>query len=71
YTCDEAFFTGTAVEITPIRSVDHRSVGDGRRGPVTRALQDSFFGLFDGSTPDRWGWLEPLDDSLAASADTA
>ncbi len=71
YTCDEAFFTGTAVEITPIRSVDHRTVGDGRRGPVTRALQDSFFGLFDGSTPDRFDWLEALDDSLVADADSA
>ncbi len=67
YTCDEAFFTGTAVEITPIRSVDHQPVGDGRRGPVTLALQDAFYGLFDGQTNDARSWLQPLDDSAAVA----
>jgi len=57
YIADEAFFTGTAVEITPIKSVDRIPVGSGRRGPVTEALQRAFFGLFSGETPDRWGWL--------------
>jgi branched-chain amino acid aminotransferase len=57
YTADEVFMTGTAAEITPVRSVDRKPVGSGRPGPVTRALQEAFFGLFDGSTEDRWGWL--------------
>lgn len=60
YLCDELFMCGTAAEITPIRSVDGRQVGEGRPGPVTRRMQELFFGLFDGSTPDRHGWLEPL-----------
>jgi branched-chain amino acid aminotransferase len=61
YLCDEVFMCGTAAEITPIRSVDGRQVGAGKAGPVTRRLQALFFGLFDGSTPDRYGWLEPVD----------
>ena len=60
YLCDELFMCGTAAEITPIRSVDGRAVGDGRVGPVTRQLQGLYFGLFDGSTPDRYGWLDRL-----------
>ena len=58
YTADEVFMTGTAAEITPVRSVDRKPVGDGRPGPLTRALQQAFFGLFDGRTVDRWGWLD-------------
>jgi branched-chain amino acid aminotransferase len=58
YLCDELFMCGTAAEITPIRSVDARQVGTGKPGPVTRRLQDLFFGLFDGKTPDKYGWLE-------------
>jgi len=58
YLCDELFMCGTAAEITPIRSVDGRQVGAGKPGPVTRQIQDLFFGLFDGRTPDRHGWLE-------------
>ena len=58
YLADEVFMCGTAAEITPIRSVDGRAVGEGRPGPVTRRLQDLFFGLFDGRTPDPHGWLE-------------
>lgn len=60
YIADEIFLTGTAAEITPVRSVDRLAVGSGTRGPVTRRLQDAFFGLFDGRTADQWGWLEPL-----------
>jgi len=60
YTADEVFMTGTAAEITPVRSVDRKPVGTGRPGPITRALQDAFFGLFDGRTDDRWGWLAPV-----------
>ena len=61
YLCDELFMCGTAAEITPIRSVDGREVGTGRPGPLTKRIQDLFFGLFDGSTPDKYGWLERLD----------
>lgn len=60
YLCDELFMCGTAAEITPIRSVDGRAVGDGKPGPLTRQIQQLFFGLFDGRTEDRYGWLEPL-----------
>jgi branched-chain amino acid aminotransferase len=60
YLCDELFMCGTAAEITPIRSVDGRQVGAGKPGPVTRKLQELFFGLFDGKTQDKYGWLEPL-----------
>ena len=60
-TCsDELFMCGTAAEITPIRSVDGRQVGAGKAGPVTRRVQDLSFGLFDGNTPDKRGWLEAL-----------
>ncbi|WP_345785872.1 branched-chain amino acid transaminase [Arenimonas sp.] len=65
YFADEIFMTGTAAEITPVRSVDRKLVGNGQPGPVTRALQKAFFGLFDGSTADRWGWLTPI--SVAAT----
>jgi branched-chain amino acid aminotransferase len=57
YSADEVFFTGTAAEITPVRSVDGLSVGDGRRGPVTAELQDRFFAITSGAAPDPWGWL--------------
>lgn len=60
YLCDELFMCGTAAELTPIRSVDGRQVGSGKAGPVTRQLQDLFFGLFDGRTPDTHGWLDPV-----------
>jgi branched-chain amino acid aminotransferase len=58
YLCDELFMCGTAAEITPIRSVDGRQVGTGKPGPVTRRIQDLYFGLFDGRTADVHGWLE-------------
>ena len=58
YLCDELFMCGTAAEITPIRSVDGRQVGAGKRGPLTERIQDMFFGLFSGKTPDTYGWLE-------------
>ncbi len=58
YLCDELFMCGTAAEITPIRSVDGRVIGEGVAGPLTRQMQKLFFGLFDGSTPDEQGWLE-------------
>ena len=61
YLCDELFMCGTAAEITPIRSVDGRQVGAGHAGPVTRRIQELFFGLFNGKTADKHGWLEMLD----------
>ncbi len=61
YIADEAFFVGTAVEITPIRSVDKIVVGDGKRGPVTETIQRRFFDLINGSVPDTHGWLKHLD----------
>ncbi len=57
YIADEVFFSGTAAEITPIRSVDRITVGKGRRGPVAEALQHEFFGIIDGKKPDEHGWL--------------
>jgi branched-chain amino acid aminotransferase len=68
YSADEVFMTGTAAEITPIRSVDRKAIGAGKPGPITRALQDAFFGLFDGRTVDRWGWLTPVAQSLEIAA---
>jgi branched-chain amino acid aminotransferase len=61
YFADEVFLTGTAAEITPVRSVDRIQVGSGSRGPVTEVLQERFFGLFSGRTWDAWGWLQPLE----------
>lgn len=60
YLADEVFMCGTAAEITPIRSVDGKPVGSGQPGPLTRRMQTLFFGLFDGKTPDKYHWLEPV-----------
>lgn len=68
YLADEIFLTGTAAEITPVRSVDHIKIGAGKRGPVTEALQSAFFGLFSGKTPDKWGWLEPCGSARQGAA---
>jgi branched-chain amino acid aminotransferase len=57
YVADEIFFTGTAAEITPVRSVDHVPVGSGSRGPITKQIQDMFFAVVSGQVPDRHGWL--------------
>jgi branched-chain amino acid aminotransferase len=65
YVCDEAFFCGTAVEITPIRSVDRIPVGSGRRGPVTSALQERFFGILHGTVPDTHRWLTPVPSAVS------
>jgi branched-chain amino acid aminotransferase len=61
YVADEVFFVGTAVEVTPIRSVDRITVGRGRRGPVTEALQQRFFQIVRGDAPDTHGWLQFVD----------
>lgn len=68
YLADELFFTGTAAEITPIRSVDGIRVGEGHRGPVTEKLQSAFFGLFSGDTEDTAGWLERVEKPRVAAA---
>jgi branched-chain amino acid aminotransferase len=60
YAADEVFMTGTAAEVTPVNQIDHMTIGEGGCGPVTRRLQDAFFGLFNGTTADQWGWLEPV-----------
>ena len=62
YLADEAFFTGTAAEITPIRSIDSIPVGEGRRGPVTAHLQEQFFGIARGELEDRFGWMTLVKD---------
>jgi branched-chain amino acid aminotransferase len=66
YIADEVFFSGTAAEITPIRSVDRVLVGKGRRGPVAEKLQKEFFGIISGAKPDRHGWLTPVHVHAAA-----
>jgi len=60
YAADEILMTGTAAEVTPVRQVDHMTIGNGGCGPITKKLQDVFFGLFNGQTSDNWGWLEPI-----------
>jgi len=60
YIADEAFFTGTAAEITPIRSVDKISVGKGVTGAITKAIQKEFYGIVRGEKADRFGWLTPV-----------
>jgi branched-chain amino acid aminotransferase len=57
---DEAFLTGTAIEITPIREVDGRAIGAGARGPVTEAIQKTFFGAVAGRKPEYRHWLHPV-----------
>jgi branched-chain amino acid aminotransferase len=64
YIADEAFFTGTAAEVTPIRSVDRVTIGSGKRGPVTRQIQDAFFALVEGRAADRYGWLTYINPAM-------
>ncbi len=71
YLADEVFFSGTAVEITPITSVDRIVVGTGERGPVTRAIQEAFFGIVKGEQPDRHRWLTALPKAAPAAAGAA
>ena len=60
YMCDEFFMTGTAAEITPVRSLDERIIGDGRRGPITKVLQEAFFEAARGNDPRYVHWLTPV-----------
>lgn len=57
YLADEVFFTGTAAEVTPIRSIDHRSIGIGKRGPITEEIQKTFFEIVEAKRDDEFGWL--------------
>ena len=68
YIADEVFFVGTAVEVTPIRSVDRVTVGRGRRGPITEALQQRFFQIVKGEAPDTHGWLQPVNTPATATS---
>jgi branched-chain amino acid aminotransferase len=60
YCADEAFFTGTAAEVTPIRELDDRTIGEGRRGPITETIQTSFFDAVSGKAPKYQSWLSPI-----------
>lgn len=66
YIADEVFMSGTAAEITPIRSVDGIQIGTGTCGPITKKLQQIFFDLFTGITKDQWGWLDPIYQKITA-----
>jgi branched-chain amino acid aminotransferase len=66
YTCDEAFFTGTAAEVTPLRSIDRITIGAGKCGPVTRRVQEEFFAILTGAKPDRHNWLTPVSVPVSA-----
>jgi branched-chain amino acid aminotransferase len=65
YIADEAFFTGTAAEVTPIREVDGRQIGAGRRGPITTKIQKAFFDLVNGKNRRYQQWLTPVYDGKA------
>jgi branched-chain amino acid aminotransferase len=62
YICDEAFFTGTAAEVVPIRELDSRPIGEGRRGPITEKLQAIYFEAVRGQQPRYANWLTPVAD---------
>lgn len=66
YIADEIFFTGTAAEVTPIRTVDRITIGKGKRGPITEQLQKEFFGIVEGKKPDQLGWLTPVAQPVGA-----
>jgi branched-chain amino acid aminotransferase len=68
YIADEVFFVGTATEVSPVRSIDRYKIGDGRRGPITKQLQDEFFAIAEGHKPDRHGWLTPVNVPVTATA---
>ena len=65
YIADEVFFCGTAVEVTPIRSVDRVQIGSGKRGPITEMIQKRFFAIVEGTAADEFGWLTPVPVAVA------
>jgi branched-chain amino acid aminotransferase len=71
YIADEVFFVGTAVEVTPISSIDKITIGSGSRGPVTEAIQGAFFDIITGEAPDTRGWLTFVYDHQDASPEAA
>jgi branched-chain amino acid aminotransferase len=60
YIADEVFFTGSAAEVSPIRSIDRIVIGDGKPGQITKKIADEFFGIANGLKADRFGWLTPV-----------
>jgi branched-chain amino acid aminotransferase len=67
YVADEVFFTGTAAEVTPIRSIDRITIGAGQRGPVTERIQKEYFAYIQGEIPDRYNWLTPVYQQRTAT----
>ena len=67
YISDEVFFTGTAAEVSPIRSIDRIVIGDGKPGEITKSIADEFFGIANGLKPDRFGWLTPVKVKVQAA----
>jgi branched-chain amino acid aminotransferase len=65
YIADEVFFSGTAAEVQPIRSIDRIMIGDGSTGEITKKIADEFFGIANGLKPDRFGWLTPVKVTAA------
>jgi branched-chain amino acid aminotransferase len=68
YIADEVFLSGTAAEITPVRSVDRIKVGAGERGAITKRIQEEFFAITSGKKPDRHNWLSPVGSPVTAPA---
>jgi len=68
YIADEVFFTGTAAEITPLRSIDRIQVGAGRRGPITKRLQEEFFAILTGAKADRHNWLTAVNAPVGTAS---
>jgi branched-chain amino acid aminotransferase len=68
YLADELFFSGTAAELTPIRSVDRIEIGSGKPGPITLAIQERYMAIVKGRVPDPYGWLTPVPTPVAAGA---
>ncbi|MGI9078153.1 MAG: branched chain amino acid aminotransferase, partial [Gemmatimonadaceae bacterium] len=66
YVADELFFSGTAAELTPIRSVDRIAVGNGKPGPVTRAIQERYMGIATGRLEDTYGWLTMVPEGVSS-----
>ena len=66
YVADEVFFCGTAAELTPIRSIDRITIGEGHRGPITHRIQDRYLGIATGRLADDHGWLTPVPIPVVA-----
>jgi branched-chain amino acid aminotransferase len=71
YAADELFYAGTAVEVSPISSVDRIPVGKGERGPITKKIQDAFFSIVRGDVEDRHHWLTPIPQRAGVTTGAA